>query len=119
MAALHVLAERYKVPEIKAVASYATARRELGSGVGVRRHFGFLLHREGAEQDHREANQTTNGPLSDSPHLPRPEADAYLLRIALRYGRRTLHGRRPRIPGALSGRHDGTGLAPRGVARPA
>ncbi|GAA3947386.1 tryptophan 7-halogenase [Actinomadura viridis] len=84
--ALRAVAERYEVPEIEALASFEGCARRVGSAFGVRRHFGFLYHREGLAQDPREVHQYTNGPLADAPHLYRPDTDAYMLHVALRHG---------------------------------
>lgn len=86
LTAFRLLAERYQVPEIKTLTTYRNCARIIGSGFGVKRHFGFMFHHEGQPADPREACQVTNGPLSDAPHLYRQDSDAYLFHAAIGYG---------------------------------
>lgn len=84
--ALRALAERYGVPEIRTLTTFENCSQIISSAFGVRKHYGFLMHREGRRQDPLEVNQSTNGPLSDAPHLYRQDTDAYLFQAALRHG---------------------------------
>jgi FADH2 O2-dependent halogenase len=86
LVALRLLADRYDVPEIKTLTTFDNCSRIIGSSFGVKRHFGFLLHHAGRDQDPHETNQSTNGPLSDAPHLYRQATDAYIFHAAIRYG---------------------------------
>ena len=82
-----LLARRYGVPELETLTSYESCLEEMGPRNGVKRHFGFMLHREGAEPDPLEVNQF-NAPakLNHSSHLFRQDSDAYLFHAGVRYG---------------------------------
>lgn len=86
LVALRLIAERYGVPEIKSLTTFDNCSRIIGTSIGIKKHFGFLLHHEGRDQDPRETNQSTNGPLSDAPHLYRQHTDAYIFHAAVKYG---------------------------------
>ncbi|BCJ56167.1 halogenase [Actinoplanes sp. NBRC 14428] len=82
-----LLARRYGVPELEYLTSYDSCLSEIGRSFGIKKHFGFMLHREGEEPDPREVNQF-NAPakLNQSSHLFRQDSDAYLFHAAIRYG---------------------------------
>lgn len=85
---LRILAKRFGVPEIARLSGIEDLDRHVASSCGVKRHFGFVYHREGREQDLAEANQTVipeflHGPES---HLYRQDTDAWMLIQALRHG---------------------------------
>jgi tetracycline 7-halogenase / FADH2 O2-dependent halogenase len=84
--ALRVLAERYRVPEIKTLTSFRNCSRIVNSSFGVRRHLGFMLHEEGRPQDPRSVTMATNRPLEDPANLFRQDSDGYLFNAAVRYG---------------------------------
>lgn len=86
LVALRTLADRYSIPEIKSLTTFENCSRIIGSYFGVKKHFGFLYHREGRDLDPRETNQSTNGPLADAPHLYRQHTDAYIFHAAIKYG---------------------------------
>ncbi len=84
---LHILSERFDVPEIKSLASVDASTRDIGPVFGVKAHFGFMRHYPGEEPDPREATQlalpkifTRNG------HLFRQDSDAFMFHVAIRYG---------------------------------
>src|SRR5262249_24281608 len=54
---LHILAERFDVPEIKSLSSVTALTRDIRPTFGDKGHFGFMLHRPGEEPDPREATQ--------------------------------------------------------------
>ncbi|WP_198139932.1 NAD(P)/FAD-dependent oxidoreductase [Saccharopolyspora erythraea] len=84
---LRILADRYDVPEIKALATFTDTSRTIGNTFGVKKHFGFLLHHENEPQDPREVSQfNTPGLLHEAAHLHRQDTDAYLFHVAIRYG---------------------------------
>jgi tetracycline 7-halogenase / FADH2 O2-dependent halogenase len=84
---LHILALRYGVPEIAHLQDINTITRHIGSNFGVKRHFGFQLHRPGEEPDPRESNMAaTPKTLYRASHLFRQDSDAYLFQVAVRYG---------------------------------
>lgn len=82
-----LLARRYGVPELEYLTSYESCLSEIGQSFGIKRHFGFMIHREGEEPDPKEVNQF-NAPakLNQSSHLFRQDSDAYLFYSAIRYG---------------------------------
>jgi FADH2 O2-dependent halogenase len=87
LARLHILATRYGVPEIANLQDIKTITREIGSNFGVKRHFGFQLHREGEEPDPRESVMAgTPKTLYRASHLFRQDSDAYLFQVAIKYG---------------------------------
>jgi tetracycline 7-halogenase / FADH2 O2-dependent halogenase len=84
---LHILAERYDVPEIKSLANVDASTRDIGPSFGTKAHFGFMRHPVGGEPDPREATQlglpkifTKNG------HLFRQDSDSFMFHVAVRYG---------------------------------
>lgn len=88
LVSLRTLSERYDVPEISALASFTETTRALGPRFGVKRHFGFLLHHEGAPQNPREVNEFSTPPhlLHEAAHLFRQDIDYYLFQVAVHYG---------------------------------
>ncbi|MDT0441060.1 NAD(P)/FAD-dependent oxidoreductase [Streptomyces johnsoniae] len=86
--ALRVLAERYRVPEIKSLVSFANSTRTLGPKHGVRKHLGFLHHRENRPQNPTEVLQfsVTPGVQYDASHLYRQDADAHMFYAAIGHG---------------------------------
>ncbi|MGV9452439.1 NAD(P)/FAD-dependent oxidoreductase, partial [Streptomyces sp. NPDC003635] len=84
---LRTISERYDVPEIKTLATFTNATKVLGPKFGVKKHFSFLLHHEGQDQDPKEVNQFgTPGLLHEASHLYRQDTDAYMYHVALKYG---------------------------------
>ncbi len=84
---LRTIAERYDVPEIKTLATFTNSTKVLGPKFGVKKHFSFLLHHEGQEQDPQEVNQFgTPGLLHEASHLYRQDTDLYMFHTALKYG---------------------------------
>jgi FADH2 O2-dependent halogenase len=88
LVSLRTLAERYDVPEIAALASFTDTTKTLGPRFGIKRHFGFLLHHEGAPQNPVEVNEFGTPPhvLHEAAHLFRQDTDAYLFQVAAKYG---------------------------------
>ena len=84
---LQIMATRYGVPEIATLTSVKTCTSEISNTFGVKRHFGFMLHRPGEEPDPRESNLfATPRVLNQSSHLFRQDSDAYMFRTAAKYG---------------------------------
>src|SRR5258705_12999535 len=50
---LHILAQRYGVPEITHLQDIKTITAKVGSSFGVKKHFGFQMHHPGQEPDPR------------------------------------------------------------------
>jgi FADH2 O2-dependent halogenase len=88
LVSLRILAERYDVPEISALASFTSTTKTLGPRFGIKRHFGFLLHHEGVPQNPVEVNEFGTPPhiLHEAAHLFRQETDAYMFHVAAKYG---------------------------------
>lgn len=87
LVAMQTLARRYDVPEIAALANFPAATKKIAHSFGVKKHFGFLLHHDGEEQNPREVNQfNTPKALHQSSHYFRQDTDAYLFHAAIRYG---------------------------------
>ncbi|NUR60857.1 MAG: NAD(P)-binding protein [Catenulispora sp.] len=90
MAWLKLLAVRYQVPEIHALTSVDKSTELIGNSFGVKRHFGFMLHRPGEEPDPREANQyVIPDMLTSASHLFRQDCDYYMFQVAAQYGCQT------------------------------
>ncbi len=84
---LSLLSQRYDVPELHnlGLASPMGIRNAIGPSCGIKRTFAFAYHAAGCEHDPREAVQFGNV-YRDENHLFRQDVDAYLLRLAIRYG---------------------------------
>ncbi len=84
---LSLLSQRYDVPELHnlGLASPIGIRNAIGPTCGIKRTFAFAYHSAGREHDPREAVQFGNV-YRDENHLFRQDVDAYLLRLAIRYG---------------------------------
>lgn len=81
------LAERYGVPELEYLTSYEECLSRIGPTSGVKKHFGFMLHKEGAEPDPLEVNQFSPPSRAlQTSHLFRQDTDAFLFHTAIRYG---------------------------------
>lgn len=90
---LHILAERYDVPEIRTLTDVRLCTKRIGNTFGVKRHFGFVRHEEGAEPDPAQMNLiATPRAMSRAPHLYRQDSDAYMFRAAAEYGCDTRQG---------------------------
>jgi tetracycline 7-halogenase / FADH2 O2-dependent halogenase len=84
---LQILALRYRVPEIAYLQDIKTITKQIGSSMGVKRHFGFQLHRPGEEPNPRESVMAaTPKTLYRASHYFRQDTDAYLFQAAVRYG---------------------------------
>jgi len=84
---LHILAERYDVPEFKSLVSVGASTREIGPVFGTKAHFGFMNHRPGEEPDPREATQLAIPKiLTQASHLFRQDSDSYMFHVAVKYG---------------------------------
>jgi FADH2 O2-dependent halogenase len=87
LARLQILAHRYKVPELSYLTDIKTITSKIGSSMGVKRHFGFQLHRPGEEPNPRESCMAaTPKTLYRASHYFRQDTDAYLFQAAVRYG---------------------------------
>jgi tetracycline 7-halogenase / FADH2 O2-dependent halogenase len=82
---LAILAERYGVPELDHLAYPDRIARHVATTCGIKRSFGFVYHRPGAEHDRRESIHFGTS-SKDENHLFRQDIDMYLLHAAARYG---------------------------------
>jgi FADH2 O2-dependent halogenase len=83
-----IIAERYQVPEIEPLASFAGITEKITPMCGMKRNFGFVYHQEGRPHDPDQINQLV-GPVAPDrteTHLFRQDIDAYLFHVAVSYG---------------------------------
>jgi FADH2 O2-dependent halogenase len=81
------LAIRYDVPELEYLTSYEDCLSHIGSSFGVKRHFGFMLHKEGREPDPAEVSQfSPPSKALQTSHLHRQDSDSFLFHVALHHG---------------------------------
>lgn len=84
---LQVISERFDVPELQALTDANTINREISNTFGRKQHFGFMLHRPGEEPDPTESHMfVIPDTLASASHLYRQDSDAYLFRVAVKYG---------------------------------
>ena len=84
---LRVLAQRYRVPEIMVLADVHRSTKVISNTFGVKRHFGFMMHTDGQEPDPAHDHLlATPAMMRHAAHLFRQDSDAYLFRVAARYG---------------------------------
>ena len=104
-----LLAALFEVPELGYLSNFQHLRHHVSGSSGVKRNFTFMTHRDGVE--HRTGDtcqfQTMTYPLGPDSHLYRPEVDAWLTALAVRYGV-TYRDRSPVLD--LSVEHDGVTL---------
>ncbi|AZS83471.1 FAD-dependent oxidoreductase [Streptomyces griseoviridis] len=82
-----LIADRYRVPELRALSSFKGIREHVSRNCGQKQNFGFVYHREGVPQDPREINQlVVPSVLRTETHLFRQDIDAYLFHVAVKYG---------------------------------
>ncbi|MFD0430981.1 NAD(P)/FAD-dependent oxidoreductase [Streptomyces zhihengii] len=82
-----LIADRYKVPELKALSSFKGIRKEVSRNCGQKQNFGFVYHREGRSQNPSEVNQlVVPSAIRTETHLFRQDIDAYLFHLAVKYG---------------------------------
>jgi tetracycline 7-halogenase / FADH2 O2-dependent halogenase len=82
-----LIADRYKVPEIKPLSSFKGIRQHVSRYCGQKQNFGFVYHREGVAQDPEQINQlVVPSAIRTETHLFRQDIDAYLLHVAVKYG---------------------------------
>ncbi|MER7721210.1 tryptophan 7-halogenase [Streptomyces flaveolus] len=82
-----LIADRYKVPELRALSSFKGIREQVSRNCGQKQNFGFVYHREGSPQDWQEINQlVVPSVLRTETHLFRQDIDAYLFHVAVKYG---------------------------------
>ena len=86
---IKIMAERFGVPEFKTeFNSGELLHKHVSAGFGVKKNFGFMLHREGQHQKPEEATQLVIPPYREGyeAHLFRQDTDAYLTYTAIHHG---------------------------------
>lgn len=82
-----LVADRYQVPELRALSSFKGIRDKVSRNCGQKQNFGFVYHREGRPQNSQEINQlVVPSVLRTETHLFRQDIDAYLFHVAVKYG---------------------------------
>ncbi|UED88050.1 NAD(P)/FAD-dependent oxidoreductase [Streptomyces profundus] len=82
-----LIADRYQVPEMRALSSFKGIRENVSRNCGQKQNFGFVYHREGQPQNPHEINQlVVPSVLRTETHLFRQDIDAYLFHLAVKYG---------------------------------
>ncbi|MFJ2767084.1 NAD(P)/FAD-dependent oxidoreductase [Streptomyces sp. NPDC087300] len=82
-----IIADRYKVPELKPLSSHKGISRHVSRYCGQKQNFGFVYHREGASQNPEEINQlVVPSAIRTETHLFRQDIDSYLFNVAVKYG---------------------------------
>lgn len=82
------LAGRFDVPELRWLSNFQRVRHHVSGNCGIKRNFTFLHHRDGAEPAKTDwcQFQTMTHPIGPDSHLYRPDVDAWLTALAVRYG---------------------------------
>ncbi|MFI0899358.1 NAD(P)/FAD-dependent oxidoreductase [Streptomyces sp. NPDC020983] len=84
---LHILAERYGVPELAALAKVGVTNKVVGPTHGVKVHFGFVRHDVGKEPDPAESTQfAIPRLLAQNSHMFRQDTDSWMFHVAVKYG---------------------------------
>ena len=90
---MRAMAELFDVPEL---AFYSSEHyfSQIGSSHGIKRHFSFLHHTEGQQQDLQRSLQAVipQRPHGYELHIHRQDSDYMLTSIAVRYGATVLQG---------------------------
>jgi len=82
-----IIADRYQVPEIRPLASFAGITEKVSRNCGRKQNFGFVYHREGEAHRPEEINQLViPSLLQTETHLFRQDTDAYMFNVAVKYG---------------------------------
>lgn len=91
---MHILADRFGVPEIDHTANYVGVKENISHKCGLKRHVGFAFHREGERQRPGETYQAVLPDAFEGPevHYFREDIDMYLVDCATRYGAEVRQG---------------------------
>jgi FADH2 O2-dependent halogenase len=83
-----LLAATFDVPELAWIGDFQLLRHHVSVNSGIKRNFSFLHHAEGQEfvSDHSSQFLTMTYPLGPDSHIYRPDVDAWLTALAVRYG---------------------------------
>ncbi len=85
---IKLLAERFGIPELGAIASFHRLRDEVSPACGVKRSFAFVYHRDGEKQRGEESSElpTLTPPFGPDAHLFRQDVDSWLVSLAVQKG---------------------------------
>ncbi len=84
---MRIVAERFDIPEIKAMSTFESVRAEITTNGGVKRNFGFVWYDKGKPQSPEQVNQfSIPNILHTENHFFRQDMDSYMLSTAIRYG---------------------------------
>lgn len=83
-----ILAGLYDVPELALIANFQDLRHHVSANSGVKRNFTFVHHRPGQEPAASDWVQfhAMTPPLGPDSHIYRPDLDAWLTAVAVKYG---------------------------------
>lgn len=82
-----LIADRYNVPELKAMSSFKGVQEHVSRNCGRKQNFGFVYHEAGLPQDPEQINQlVVPALLRTETHLFRQDVDAYLFQVAVKHG---------------------------------
>ena len=88
---MRLVSEKYGVPEIKYMTTFEKVQGKITSKCGVKRNFGFVYHREGLPQHHKEAHEVPIPKiLHTENHFFRQDVDTWMLNVASKYGTKVL-----------------------------
>lgn len=84
----NLLAGRFDVPELGHLANFQRLRHHVSANCGIKRNFSFLHHKDGTEPVDGDWCQfrTMTHPLGPDSHIYRPDIDAWLTVLAVKYG---------------------------------
>ncbi len=87
-ALIKIIAERYQVPEIHALANFKGIVENVSPMCGKKRNFGFVYHKEGQPHNPVQTNEIVLPDVEQrmETHLFRQDVDAYLFYLAIGYG---------------------------------
>lgn len=83
-----ILAERFQVPELLHLISFAAVHDNIASTCGMKRNIGYAYHREGEPHRPSESYQVAVPETFEGPevHYFRQDVDQHLVRVAQQYG---------------------------------
>lgn len=83
-----LLADLFDVPELAQLSNFQKVRHGVSANCGVKRNFSFLEHQPDREPLSKDWSQfqTMTHPLGPDTHIYRPDIDAWLTVLAVKYG---------------------------------
>ncbi|MFF0608074.1 NAD(P)/FAD-dependent oxidoreductase [Nocardia tengchongensis] len=85
---LRIMADRYEVPEFDNISTFLKIRKKVTASAGIKRNFSFVYHDPDRPFDAAESTMlpVPHHPHGPEAHLYRQDIDAYLYRVAVKYG---------------------------------